>query len=114
MMSRFQWGQQVSEVELGKYGSQAGYTCRLGKSREEIRFTQKGNNLYAVALAWPEDGMIVIKSLSESSRLLNGKINEVELLGYGKVDFIRTEKGLEVNLPEAGLNEIAPVLKIRL
>ena len=42
---------------------------------EEIRFTQKGNNLYAVALAWPEDGMIVIKSLSESSRLLNGKIN---------------------------------------
>ena len=39
---------------------------------------------------------------------------KVELLGYGKVDFIRTEKGLEVNLPEAGLNEIAPVLKIRL
>ena len=81
---------------------------------EEIRFTQKGNNLYAVALAWPEDGMIVIKSLSESSRLLNGKINEVELLGYGKVDFIRTEKGLEISLPETNLNDIAPVIKIKL
>ena len=58
--------------------------------------------------------MIVIKSLSESSRLLNGKINEVELLGYGKVDFIRTEKGLEVSLPETNLNDIAPVIKIKL
>ena len=58
--------------------------------------------------------MIVIKSLSESSRLLNGKINEVELLGYGKVDFIRTEKGLEISLPETNLNDIAPVIKIKL
>lgn len=81
---------------------------------KEIRFTQKGNNLYAVALAWPEDGMIVIKSLSESSRLLNEKINEVELLGYGKIDFIQTEKGLEVSLPETNLNDIAPVIKIKL
>ena len=81
---------------------------------KEIRFTQKGNNLYAVALAWPEDGMIVIKSFSESSRLLNEKINEVELLGYGKIDFIQTEKGLEVSLPETNLNDIAPVIKIKL
>ena len=65
-------------------------------------------------MAWPEDGMIVIKSLSESSRLLNEKINEVELLGYGKIDFIQTEKGLEVSLPETNLNDIAPVIKIKL
>ena len=82
-----------SDIALNAQGFNEGaYGVATSK---EIRFTQKGNNLYAVALAWPEDGMIVIKSLSESSRLFNEKINEVELLGYGKIDFIQTEKGLE-------------------
>ena len=106
-----------SDIALNAQGFNEGaYGVATSK---EIRFTQKGNNLYAVALAWPEDGMIVIKSLSESSRLFNEKINEVELLGYGKIDFIQTEKGLEVSLPETNLNEtnlndIAPVIKIKL
>ena len=101
-----------SDIALNAQGFNEGaYGVATSK---EIRFTQKGNNLYAVALAWPEDGMIVIKSLSESSRLFNEKINEVELLGYGKIDFIQTEKGLEVSLPETNLNDIAPVIKIKL
>ena len=101
-----------SDIALNAQGFNEGaYGVATSK---EIRFTLKGNNLYAVALAWPEDGMIVIKSLSESSRLLNEKINEVGLLGYGKIDFIQTEKGLEVSLPETNLNDIAPVIKIKL
>lgn len=81
---------------------------------EEIRFTQKGKYLYAIALAWPEDKKLTIKSLSLSSDLYKKKIKNVELLGYGKVDFIQTDKGLDVNLPASQLNDIAPVLKISL
>lgn len=36
----------------------------------------------------------------------------VELLGYGKVDFVRTAEGLSVTLPAQPLNQIAPVLRI--
>lgn len=78
----------------------------------EIRFTQKGKDLYAVALAWPDDRKIMIKSLSLSSNLYTGKIKKVELLGFGKVDFTQTDKGMIVELPDLKLNDIAPVLKI--
>lgn len=80
---------------------------------EEIRFTQKGNDLYATALAWPENRKVVVKSLAEGSGLYPGEIKDVELLGYGKVDFRRTADGLVIELPEKQLNKIAPVLKVK-
>ncbi|MBT5816238.1 MAG: hypothetical protein HOI15_18085, partial [Opitutales bacterium] len=36
-------------------------------SPKDIRFTTKGDTLYATALAWPENGRIVIKSLKKDS-----------------------------------------------
>lgn len=46
------------------------------------------------------------------SKLYEGKIRKVELLGYGKVDFVRTAEGLSITLPAQPLNQIAPVLRI--
>lgn len=79
----------------------------------EIRFTQSGRTLYATALAWPENGEFIIKSLAKGNRLYEGNIRRIELLGYGKVTFSQTAEGLVVKLPENRINRIAPVLKIR-
>ena len=88
----------------GSYGS---------ATANEIRFTQTNKNLYATALAWPDNKQIVIKSLAADSNLYPQKIKKVELLGYGPVEFTRSAEGLTVKLPEQTLNNIAPVLKIR-
>ena len=88
----------------GSYGS---------ATANEIRFTQTNKNLYATALAWPDNKQIVIKSLATDSNLYPQKIKKVELLGYGPVEFTRSAEGLTVKLPEQTLNNIAPVLKIR-
>ena len=67
----------------------------------DIRFTRKGNVLYAIALDWPENGQIVIKSLNSKANICRGDIDSVFLLGYkNKLKFIRNEKGLIIQLPE--------------
>lgn len=48
---------------------------------EDIRFTSKGNHIYAIILHWPEDGEIQIKSLGNDMELLGSTICDVELLG---------------------------------
>lgn len=80
---------------------------------QEIRFTQTKKDLYATVLAWPTEKQILIKSLSDESKLFPGKISRVELLGYGKVPFTRTDKGLLINMPDKQINKIAPVFKIK-
>ena len=80
---------------------------------KEIRFTQKDRNLYATVLAWPEEKQVIIKSLAKGNTLYPGKISKVELLGYGKVTFTRTNQGLIINMPDKQINKIAPVFKIK-
>lgn len=80
---------------------------------KEIRFTQKGDVLYATALGWPESHTVIIKSLAAGSELYPEEIHEVTLLGYGKVQAERTAGGLAITLPAEPLNQIAPVFRIR-
>ncbi|MCH5223246.1 MAG: alpha-L-fucosidase [Muribaculaceae bacterium] len=77
-------------------------------SSSEIRFTTKGDDLYAIALGWPENGIIEIKSVS----LDNFPTYNIELLGYGPVKFSQDGKGVRVKLPKEKTNQIAPVLKL--
>ena len=48
----------------------------------DIRFTTKGESLYAIALAWPEDGKLVIKSLASDSLIT--AVNSPELDSWGR------------------------------
>jgi alpha-L-fucosidase len=51
---------------------------------EDVRFTTKGNSLYAFIMAWPESRSAVIKSLATSSPQMDGrKVAKVSLLGHG-------------------------------
>jgi len=76
---------------------------------EDIRFTTKGESLYAIALGWPEDSKLVVRSLA----LPAGKISDVTLLGFnGKLDWQQTSEGLAVTLPAKKVCDYSAVLKI--
>jgi alpha-L-fucosidase len=82
---------------------------------EDIRFTTKGDTLYAFVGAWPESRSATIKSLAENSPQVAGrKIADVSLLGYdGKLDWTQTADGLTVKLPEKAPSEHAVTLRIK-
>ncbi len=80
---------------------------------EDIRFTAKGDTLYAFVMAWPEDGKAKIKSLAQGSQHFPREIARVEMLGAGgPLKFTRNPTGLVVDLPEEKPNEHAYALKI--
>lgn len=79
----------------------------------EIRFTQTDKHLYAIVLSWPKERQVLIKSLATGSPLFPDKISKVELLGWGKVKFARTQQGILIDLPDRQVNKIAPVFKIK-
>ena len=100
-----------SSVPINAQGFNEGTYNRA--TSKEIRFTQTDKNLYAIVLAWPEEKQVIIKSLAAGSEQYPGKISRIDLLGYGKVTFTRTDQGLIINMPDKRVNEIAPVFKIR-
>jgi alpha-L-fucosidase len=82
-----------------------------GFTDEDIRFTTRDGELYAIALGWPESGILPIKSLSLSA--YNVEIKSVELIGFdGDLKWDRTDTALEINLPENKPCEHAFVFKI--
>jgi alpha-L-fucosidase len=80
---------------------------------KDIRFTTKGDTLYAIAMGWPDDHKMIIKSLGSKSPLYPGEIATVEMLGSSeKVAFSREEDGLSISLPGEGTSNFAVALKI--
>ena len=80
---------------------------------EHIRFTTKGDTLYAIALGFPEDGKLTIETLGNRTKIADGGIRNVTLLGSkAKLAWERTDGGLTVKLPAKRPNDIACALKI--
>ncbi|HEY4977710.1 MAG TPA: alpha-L-fucosidase [Candidatus Acidoferrum sp.] len=66
---------------------------------QDFRFTTNGNFLYAIELAWPENGEAVIHSLDPSG-LGNSKIAAVTLLGFAEaLAYEQKSDGLHIHLP---------------
>jgi len=66
----------------------------------DIRFTTKGDALYAIALAWPDEDKLVIKSLASNSPHYRREIARVGLLGgESNLQWSRNIDGLTVKLP---------------
>jgi alpha-L-fucosidase len=79
---------------------------------EDIRFTTKGDALYAIALGWPGKKMTV-KSLASGSELETRKISAIRLLGADEdLEFTQDDSGLVVETPAAKPGEHAFVFKI--
>jgi alpha-L-fucosidase len=78
-----------------------------------VRYTKKGEAVYAFVLDWPADGKAVLKTLAEGAKAYPGKVGKVELLGSRDgVKFTRGAEGLVVSLPETRPNAFAYCLKI--
>jgi alpha-L-fucosidase len=66
----------------------------------DLRFTTRGNTLYALGLAWPKDGQVLIKTLYSLTPYLTQPIQRVTLLGSETaVKWEQTATGLVVHLP---------------
>jgi len=102
------FGEGAVKAEGGHFKEDFAY------SHKDIRFTTKGDHtLYAVALGWPDDRKLVVKSLAKGSPLAANEISEVRLLGHnGKLEWSRAAEGLIVNLPEKKPCDHAFAIKI--
>jgi alpha-L-fucosidase len=77
----------------------------------DIRFTTKGNDLYAIVLNWGEDG-ILVKSLNKDA-IAGAGITGVNLLGSGEaIRWKQTDEGLRIFFPQNRPCEYAYSFKI--
>ena len=92
-------------------------------SAKDIRFTTKGATLYAIALGWPDDGNLVIRSLAKMADASVNRIQRVELLsargnffhrllGGNSLKFTQTGDGLAVQLPDTARMDMTCSLRI--
>ena len=93
-------------------GTRFNESGRKALTAEEIRFTTKGDTLYAFVMGWPEKESL-IKPLATTSKYSPPKIKNVELLGHGgKLEWAQDEQGLVVVVPERKPCDYAITLKI--
>lgn len=65
---------------------------------EDVRFTRKGQTLFAFFMGWPENSQVIISPLARHAAA--GEISRLELLGFrGRLKWSRDEAGLKVQLP---------------
>lgn len=103
------FGEGPAQEEQAKLDG-AGFNEGKGKafSHEDIRFTTKGDILFAASLGWPETGKVIIKSLAKNNSLFAKDIQKVELLSSKQsLTFERNENGLVITLPERPSDDIA-------
>jgi alpha-L-fucosidase len=82
-------------------------------SAEDIRFTTKGDALFAFALGWPENGVLSIKTLALGSEHAKKPIRRITLLGTeGSLRFKQDKGGLAISLPPSKPNDYAYAFRI--
>ena len=78
----------------------------------DVRFTTKGDTLYAFVMGWPEY-QAVIRPLATKTELRVGKIQNVELIGFnGKLEWTQDESALKILVPQQKPSDYAVVFKI--
>ncbi|MCX6866533.1 MAG: alpha-L-fucosidase [Verrucomicrobia bacterium] len=101
------YGESAVKVKGGAFKEDYQYNAR------EIRFTTKGTTLYAIALGWPDDGKLVIRSLAKPEGRDINAISDIRLLGHdGKLEWKQGPDGLVVTLPSGKLSEFTSALRI--
>jgi alpha-L-fucosidase len=94
-------------------GDNTPYAALPSYTPQDIRFTTKGDTLYAIALAWPGDGKILVTSLASHGPHYPAEIARIGLLGSeSNLVWSRSADGVTIHLPEKPPCEFAYVFKI--
>jgi alpha-L-fucosidase len=87
------------------FQEKADYTAR------DIRFTAKGDTLYAIALGEPKD-VAEIASLAIGNPHERRRVRQVRLLGRGSIGFRQTRRALVIDIPASLPSRHASVFEI--
>jgi alpha-L-fucosidase len=106
----------VEKAEAGHFGGARDVRSNP-YTAEDVRFTTKGDTLYAVLMEWPAERTVLVTSLAsgtpEKAALLGKEIVSVGLLGSAdKVVWSRDAAGLHATLPAARPGHDAFTLKV--
>jgi alpha-L-fucosidase len=103
-------GPSTTAVSRGRFG---GAQDVRPYTSEDVRYTTKGDTLYAFVMGWPANGKLTLKSLATGSAQYPKDVAKVEMLGSREaITFTRDGSGLVVNFPQTKPNEYAYALKI--
>ncbi|WP_111977087.1 alpha-L-fucosidase [Algibacillus agarilyticus] len=106
------FGQGPTNAKMVLHGNlhDKGYTA------QDVRYTQKGNHIYAFMLDWPtETKQLTLKALGNEMRIINDNIQSVSLMGYEKnIEWRQTKHGLKITLPTTRPVKHAIGFKIKL
>jgi alpha-L-fucosidase len=81
---------------------------------EDMRFTQKGDSLYAIVMGWPTQPLR-IKSLGKQSKLLDKQIAGIQLLGSNEeIQWSQGDDELTIEPAKNKPSDAAVVFKIKL
>ncbi len=101
------YGEGPTKVAAGSFHD----TDTANYKPEDFRFTTKGDVLYAIGLAWPTNGEVVIHSLAQT--VGSEGVRSVALLGSDtKLQFNQRVDGLYVKLPAQAPAKYAYVIGI--
>lgn len=98
------YGEGPTVEEIGSWGrEEEKYDFTAG----DVRFTRKGNTLYAILLEWP-GSEITLNSLKEI------KINKISILGSDEdIQWRKTNEGINISLPLNPVSTYANTLKLK-
>jgi alpha-L-fucosidase len=101
-------------VQSSDQGSKAfNENTRRTLDASDVRFTTKGDVLYAFVMGKPEF-RAVIRSLATDTALRVGRVTSVELLGHdGKLAWSQDQAGLTINIPDELPTQHAVAFRIR-
>lgn len=81
-------------------GTRFNESGRKDLTADEVRFTTKGDTLFAFIMGWPQK-LALIKPLATGNPLAPPKVRSVEMLGFGgKLKWVQDEQGLTVAMPD--------------
>lgn len=97
-----------TDIDMGGTNSREEHGFSAQFTAEDFWFTQKDENIYAIAIEYPEKDML-IKSLNSKI----GKIKSVSLLGSkSKLKWKQTKKGLKVTIDSGRIDPNGYALRI--
>ncbi|PWJ57975.1 alpha-L-fucosidase [Dyadobacter jejuensis] len=103
------YGEGPTEIVEGHISEQKNKA--LGE--HDVRYTVKGDQLYATIMAWPANGKATIHTLAKGNKLMTKKVSKVALLGNeGNLKFKQSKDGLTIEMPSKEVGKYAYVFKI--